>query len=41
MKGIIDASSITYRQIMGNGMRYEIPKFQRDYTWETEQWDDL
>lgn len=26
---------------MGNGLRYEIPKFQRDYTWEAEQWDDL
>lgn len=41
MKGIIDTSSMTYRQIMGNGIKYEIPKFQRDYTWETEQWDDL
>lgn len=26
---------------MGNGLRYEIPKFQRDYNWEAEQWDDL
>ena len=41
MKGIIDTSSGTYRQIMGNGIKYEIPKFQRDYTWETEHWDDL
>ncbi|MBN2236888.1 MAG: DUF262 domain-containing protein [Bacteroidales bacterium] len=41
MKGIIDTSSMTYRQIMGNGIKYEIPKFQRDYTWETEHWDDL
>lgn len=41
MRGIIDTSSMTYRQIMGNGIKYEIPKFQRDYTWETEQWDDL
>lgn len=41
MKGIIDTSSMTYRQIMGNGIKYEIPKFQRDYTWEVEQWDDL
>lgn len=32
---------MTYRQIMGNGLKYEIPKFQRDYTWETEHWDDL
>jgi uncharacterized protein with ParB-like and HNH nuclease domain len=41
MKGIIDTSSLTYRQVMGNGIKYEIPKFQRDYTWEAEQWDDL
>jgi uncharacterized protein with ParB-like and HNH nuclease domain len=41
MKGIQDTSSMTYRQIMGNGLRYEIPKFQRDYTWESEHWDDL
>lgn len=41
MKGIQNTSSKTYRQLMGNGLRYEIPKFQRDYTWEFEQWDDL
>ncbi|MBL0052410.1 MAG: DUF262 domain-containing protein [Bacteroidetes bacterium] len=26
---------------MGTGLRYEIQKFQRDYTWESEHWDDL
>lgn len=41
MKGIQDTSNMTYRQLMGNGLRYEIPKFQRDYSWESEQWDDL
>ncbi len=41
MKGIQDTTSLTYRQLMGNGMTYEIPRFQRDYTWEIEQWDDL
>ncbi|KAK3604986.1 hypothetical protein CHS0354_000651 [Potamilus streckersoni] len=41
MKGIQGTSNKTYRQLMGNGLRYEIPKFQRDYTWEIEQWDDL
>lgn len=41
MKGIRDTSSETYRQLMGNGLQYEIPKFQRDYSWESEQWDDL
>lgn len=41
MKGIQGTSNKTYRQLMGNGLHYEIPKFQRDYTWEVEQWDDL
>ncbi|MFY7827983.1 MAG: DUF262 domain-containing protein [Flectobacillus sp.] len=41
MKGIQGTSNKTYRQLMGNSLRYEIPKFQRDYTWDTEQWDDL
>jgi uncharacterized protein with ParB-like and HNH nuclease domain len=41
MKGIQGTSNKTYRQLMGNGLRYEIPKFQSDYTWDTENWDDL
>ena len=41
MKGIQDTSSSTLRQLLGNGLTYEIPKFQRDYSWENEQWDDL
>ena len=41
MKGIQDTKSSTLRQLLGNGLTYEIPKFQRDYSWENEQWDDL
>ena len=41
MKGVQDTTSSTLRQLLGNGLTYEIPKFQRDYSWETEQWDDL
>jgi len=26
---------------MGNGITYTIPRFQRDYTWTEEEWDDL
>lgn len=26
---------------MGNGLLYEVPKFQRDYSWDQQQWDDL
>ncbi|MGB0879021.1 MAG: DUF262 domain-containing protein, partial [Polaribacter sp.] len=41
MKGIQGTSNETYRRLMGNGLKYEIPKFQRDYSWHIEQWDDL
>tara|TARA_R110002126_G_scaffold181187_5_gene330064 strand:+ start:13525 stop:13755 length:231 start_codon:yes stop_codon:yes gene_type:complete len=41
MKGIQDTSNDTYRKLMGNGLKYVIPKFQRDYSWESENWDDL
>lgn len=41
MEGIKDTSNDTYRKLMGNGLKYVIPKFQRDYSWEAEHWDDL
>lgn len=31
----------TYRQLIGNGLTYCIPRFQRDYSWTEEEWDDL
>ncbi|MBM3556045.1 MAG: DUF262 domain-containing protein, partial [Alphaproteobacteria bacterium] len=31
----------TYRQLLGNGLTYRIPRFQRDYSWSEEEWDDL
>ncbi|NUQ24845.1 MAG: DUF262 domain-containing protein [Saprospiraceae bacterium] len=31
----------TYRQLMGNGLLYSVPRFQRDYSWTDEEWDDL
>lgn len=31
----------TFRKLMGNGLTYQIPRFQRDYSWEGEQWEDL
>ncbi|MEZ4659761.1 MAG: DUF262 domain-containing protein [Caldilineaceae bacterium] len=26
---------------MGNGLTYRVPRFQRDYSWTEEEWDDL
>lgn len=31
----------TFRQLMGNGLVYGVPMFQRDYSWTEEEWDDL
>lgn len=31
----------TWRQLVGNGLSYTIPRFQRDYSWTQDEWDDL
>ena len=31
----------TFRQLMGNGLSYRVPSFQRDYSWRADEWDDL
>ena len=31
----------TYRKLIGNGLTYRIPRFQRDYSWTEEEWEDL
>ncbi len=30
-----------FRKLLGNGLTYRIPRFQRDYSWGEEEWDDL
>ena len=30
-----------FREVMGNGLKYTVPRFQRDYSWGEEQWEDL
>jgi hypothetical protein len=31
----------TFRKLIGNGLTYRIPAFQRDYSWGEEEWEDL
>src|SRR5579871_2368101 len=31
----------TFRQVFGNGLSYTVPRFQRDYSWTQDEWDDL
>ena len=36
-----NTTNSTFRQLMGNGMSYRVPLFQRDYSWGIDEWDDL
>lgn len=31
----------TFRKLIGNGLTYSIPRFQRDYSWTNDEWEDL
>ena len=39
--GNFSTANQTYRMLMGNGLLYRVPRFQRDYSWGEEEWDDL
>jgi hypothetical protein len=39
--GTFSTANQTYRMLMGNGLIYSVPRFQRDYSWTEEEWDDL
>ena len=34
-------SDQTFRKLMGYGLVYRVPMFQRDYSWTEQEWDDL
>jgi hypothetical protein len=36
-----NTSNLTFRQLLGNGLTYCVPPFQRDYSWTEDEWDDL
>ncbi len=38
---LIEPSNQTFAELMGNSAKYTVPRFQRDYSWEQEQWEDL
>ncbi len=38
---LLDTGTANLNDIFANGRRYKVPEFQRDYSWNEEQWDDL
>jgi len=41
MKGIKDSSTVNFSTLISGTDKFIVPKFQRDYSWDYEQWDDL
>lgn len=37
----LETDTKTFEELLGNGRLYEVPTYQRDYSWEREQWEDL
>jgi hypothetical protein len=38
---LLNTSTATYLELIGNGRRYVVPAYQRDYSWDEDQWEDL
>ncbi len=36
-----NTTNSTLRQLLGNGLSYCVPPFQRDYSWTDDEWDDF
>lgn len=38
---LLSTRTTSFLELVGNGRTYEVPPYQRDYSWEEEQWEDL
>lgn len=38
---LFNTSTVNFQDMIGNGRSYQVPPYQRDYSWTEEQWEDL
>jgi hypothetical protein len=38
---LLNTHTTNFLELVGNGRTYRVPLYQRNYSWEEEQWDDL
>lgn len=38
---LLDTKTVSLNDVLGNGKIYRVPQFQRDYSWEQDNWEDL
>lgn len=41
MSNLLNTNTVNFMDLLGNGKRYHVPSYQRDYSWQEEQWEDL
>lgn len=41
VNNLLDTSTVSLNDIIGNGKKYIVPPYQRDYSWKKDQWEDL
>jgi hypothetical protein len=40
-RDLIGTNTVNLRTLLGNGKQYQVPPYQRDYSWTEENWEDL
>ena len=38
---LLNANTVSFSGLISGDNIYQVPLFQRDYSWEEEHWDDL
>ena len=41
MKQNLDTKTVSLAELIGNGRTFVVPRYQRDYSWEQNHWEDL
>jgi hypothetical protein len=41
IKHLLDTKTVNLNEVLSNGKIYRVPAYQRDYSWERDQWEDL
>lgn len=38
---LLDTKTVNSNEVIGNGKKYVVPLYQRDYSWKQDNWEDL
>jgi uncharacterized protein with ParB-like and HNH nuclease domain len=38
---LLNTGTASYNELIANGKTYKVPPYQRDYSWDREEWEDL